>query len=98
MSKYYMQAYHSAEEAVFEQEWVVIDELPYQKVIIRKIAALGAIEIKDEMIPVDQIDRVAKIIRLRRSLRVNLSGAVIICELLDRLDELEKEMDRKKDL
>ena len=32
---------------------------------------------------------------LRRSLGVNLSGAVIIAELMDRLDDMEAEMDRQ---
>ena len=96
MSNYYMQIYHSSEESVFNQDWVVIDELPYQKLTIERLAALGVIEIKDKMIPVDQIERVAKILRLRQSLGVNLSGAVIICDLLDRLDEMDKEIERQK--
>jgi len=91
-----MQIYHSPEESVLNQDWVVIDELPYQKLIIERLAALGVIEIKDKMIPVDQIERVAKILRLRQSLGVNLSGAIIICDLLDRLDEMDKEIERQK--
>lgn len=96
MSNYYMQIYYSSEELVLDQDWVGIDELPYQKLIIERLAELGAIKIKDKMIPVDQIERVAKILRLRQSLGVSLSGAVIICELLDRIDEMEKEIERYK--
>ena len=98
MSNYYMQVYYSSEELVLDQEWVGIDELPYSEMIIERLAELGAIEIKDKMIPVDQIERVAKILRLRQSLEVSLTGAVIICELMDRLDEMDKEIEGLKGL
>ena len=96
MKKYYLQIYQSSEEAMFERERVRIDELPYQTLILERLSALGVIDIEEKMLPAYQIERVAKILRLRQSLGVNLSGAAIICELLDRLDEMEKEIERKR--
>ena len=96
MKKYYLQIYQSSEKPLFRRERVMIDELPYQTLIMERLSALGAIEIEDKMLPVDQIERIAKILRLRQSLGVNLSAAAIICELLDRLEEMEKEIERQR--
>ena len=96
MKKYYLQVYQSSEKSMFERERVRTDELPYQALILERLSALGVIDIEEKMLPAYQIERVAKILRLRQSLGVNLSGAAIICELLDRLDEMEKEIERKR--
>ena len=96
MKKYYLQIYQSSELSMFKLDRVRIDELPYQNLILERLSALGVIDIEDKMLPADQIERVAKILRLRQSLGVNLSGAAIICELLGRLDEMEKEIERQR--
>jgi len=95
LKKYYMQIYQSAKESTSKRDWVMIDELPYQTLIMERLSALGVIDIEDRKLPVDQIERVAKILRLRQSLGVNVSGAAIICDLLDRLEDMEKEIERQ---
>ncbi len=94
MSEYYLQVFQSFEDSASLQEWVAIDDLPYKTPVIERLSELGAIDIEDRKIPADQINRVAKILRLRTSLEVNLSGAAIICELLGRLEKMEEEIDR----
>jgi len=94
LRKYYLQIYKSACEPLPRNDWVMIDDLPFQPLILERLAALGIIDIEDRMLHMYQIERVAKILRLRQSLGVNLSGAAIICDLLDRLEKMEEEMER----
>jgi len=96
LKKYYLQIYQGPGESASECDRILIEELPYQTLIIERLSALGVIDIEEGMLSVDQIDRIAKILRLRHSLGVNLSGAAIICELMDRLDEMEKEIERQR--
>ncbi|MDD5604260.1 MAG: chaperone modulator CbpM [Eubacteriales bacterium] len=96
MSGYYIRIHKSSYEDVPENNRITIDELPFQPLILERLAALGVIDIQESTIPIDQVDRVAKILRLRQFLRVNLSGAAVICELLDRLEEQDDEIKRLK--
>lgn len=98
MSEYYLQVFQNSDDFASLQDRVAIDELPYQTLIIERLSALGVIDLEDRMIPTGQIDRVAKILRLQTSLEVNLSGAAIICELLDRLEKMEEEIKQLKSL
>ena len=38
--------------------------------------------------------RLARVARLRRDLGVNVAGAVLACQLLDRIDQLERRLER----
>jgi MerR family transcriptional regulator/heat shock protein HspR len=58
---------------------------------------LGAIEVVDEKVECRDLYRINKIIRLRDSLGINLSGAVLICDVMDRISELEDEVRRLKE-
>lgn len=98
MKKYYMQVYKRPEAPPTMCDMVMLDKLPYAAPMMERLSALGVIDIRDSMLPVDQIDRVAKILRLRQSLGVNLAGVVIICDLLDRLESIEEEMRRQRRL
>jgi len=49
------------------------------------------VEIKDGYIGPDDLKCIYKIMRLRRSLGVNLMGASIIVEIMERIEELEEE-------
>jgi hypothetical protein len=40
--------------------------------------------------------RLARIARLRRDLGVNIAGAVLACQLLARIDELERRLERSE--
>lgn len=94
MITYYLQIYSNDWAPLNRQDRIMIDELPFQPVILERLAALGIIDIQDRMMPMEQIERVAKILRLRQSIGVNLSGAAVICELLDKMEDMEENIKR----
>ena len=53
-----------------------------------------AVGLLPAMPPVDAAARLAKAARLRRDLGLNYAGAVLACELLARIDELEQRLSR----
>ena len=59
--------------------------------LVRRLLRLGLI---DEPFPVDAAAQLARAARLRRDLGVNWAGAVLACELLARIDELEERLAR----
>ncbi len=66
--------------------------------IARSYLLLGLIEpIREEPEPLfseEALYRLGRVLRLRRDLGVNLASAGIILDLLDRIEALEREMDR----
>jgi hypothetical protein len=63
--------------------------------VVRRYLALGLVEPcagtrGAPMFAPDSAARVAKADRLRRDLGLNSAGAVLVCELLDRIRELER--------
>jgi hypothetical protein len=58
--------------------------------LVRRFVALGLLE----PYPVDAAARIARAARLRRDLGVNYAGAVLACELLARIDELQRRLSR----
>ena len=60
------------------------------------LVTLGEIESKGEMLSWEEVERVNKILRLRRFFGVNLTGAAIIVELMDKLKALEAEVKQQK--
>jgi hypothetical protein len=55
--------------------------------MVRRLDRLGAL---DGSSPRDAAARLARIVRLRRDLGLNYAGAILACELLARIDELER--------
>jgi hypothetical protein len=53
--------------------------------LVRRLVRLGAVDPADW----DAAARLARITRLRRDLGLNYAGAILACELLARIDELE---------
>jgi MerR family transcriptional regulator/heat shock protein HspR len=96
MRKYYLQIYHQDGDSQSEAKWAGIDDLPYQPLLIERMAAIGIIEPKDKMLSAQDIERVNRILRIRNVLGVNLSGAAIIIELMDRMEDLEEEINRRE--
>ena len=92
MKKYYLQFYRHDWDLWNQDGKVLIDDLPFQSLLLERMTAIGIIEPKDRMLSLEEVERVNKILRLRYSLGVNLSGAAIIIELLDRLETMEKEI------
>jgi hypothetical protein len=58
--------------------------------LVRRFVALGLLE----PYPVDAAARIARAARLRRDLGLNYTGAVLACELLARIDELQRRLSR----
>jgi hypothetical protein len=58
--------------------------------LVQRLVALGLLE----PYPRDAAARVARAARLRRDLGVNYAGAVLACELLARIDDLERRLRR----
>jgi hypothetical protein len=58
--------------------------------LVRRFVALGLLE----PYPVDAAARIARAARLRRDLGLSYAGAVLACELLARIDELQRRLSR----
>lgn len=65
--------------------------------LIEAFAELGIVEIKDGHIGPADLRRVYKVLRLRRGLGVNLAGASVIVELMERLEEMDEEIKRLRE-
>jgi hypothetical protein len=71
--------------------WVVADiELLGRRTglhpeLVRRLLQMGAAEPN----AIDAAARLARVIRLRRDLGLNYAGAILACDLLARIDELE---------
>lgn len=74
--------------------WVDINDLNLPAELLQKMADWGIIEIKEEKLRTDHIARAYKALRLHRSLGVNLSGIAVILELLDRIDQMNEELEQ----
>jgi len=72
--------------------WVSIKNLDYHPELLERLVALGLVEIENEMIHTRQAARLDKIFRLRNCFGVNLTGAAIILDLLDKIDELKEQL------
>ena len=60
------------------------------------LADLGIVEIRDQHIEHQALKRAYKIMRLREMLGVNLNGAAVIVDLLERISILEDEIEHLK--
>jgi hypothetical protein len=59
--------------------------------VVRRLIALGLVEGHPPFAP-DAAARLALTVRLRRDLGLSWAGAVLACELLARIDELEAQL------
>jgi hypothetical protein len=60
--------------------------------LVLRFVAWGLLD--DDMPPDEAAERLARAMRLRRDLGLNYAGAVLACELLARIDELERRLSR----
>lgn len=96
LKKYYMQIYRHTLSAGEEDEWVNISSLEVHPDLAQQLAELGILEIRGDCLPACQVVRIQKLMRLRSNLGVNLHGAAIIIDLLERIEMLQDEIDRLK--
>ena len=91
--KFYLQTYRHHLEA-HEANWIDIDTLDIHPDFLDILSELGIIEIKNRKLEEKNLSRIEKIRRLRQSFGVNMAGACIIIELLERIEKLEEKLDR----
>ncbi|MFA7148577.1 MAG: chaperone modulator CbpM [Syntrophomonadaceae bacterium] len=80
-----------------EENWLPISRLSIHPGLLDILEELGVIEVVNEQVEQNDLQRINKIMRLRDSLGINLNGAILICDLLERIAELEDEVRRFKE-
>ncbi|MGI5879422.1 MAG: chaperone modulator CbpM [Syntrophomonadaceae bacterium] len=81
-----------------QDQWLPISRLQIHPHIVDILVELGVLEVIDEQVNQTSLQRLNKIMRLKDSLGVNLNGAILIADLLDRIDELEEQVRQLKEL
>lgn len=94
MKEYYLQIYHHTLRSGEEHEWIHLSELEIHPDILAQLVELGVVEISKEQVPAYQVASIHKILRLRGAMGVNIPGAVIILDLLERIESLQDELER----
>ncbi|MFZ5650183.1 MAG: chaperone modulator CbpM [Bacillota bacterium] len=96
MSRFYIQIYRHTPSALAEGGWVDVSSLGIHPDTADLLAEMGILEVRMGCVPADQVNRLQKILRIRKNLGVNLPGAAIIVELLHRVEILQEEIERLK--
>lgn len=94
VGRYYLKIYHHDLAASNDDAWVDLSSLEIHPEMAGILADFGILETKNGCIEVKQAVRLSKLQRLRGSLGVNLSGAAIILDLLERIEAMQEEIDR----
>ncbi len=79
-----------------DEEGLPLGELDLHPELLRMLEELGIVEIREETIRPRQLQRVYRMLRLRQTMGVNLPGAAIILDLLERIEALQADVDRLK--
>lgn len=90
MRKYYLQILYQDLVPESQTPRILIKDLTFQPLLLERLAALGVIEPRDSSLTLEEVDKVSRILRIRQSFGVNISGAAIIVDLLDRMEEREE--------
>lgn len=80
--------YHSQEEKI------PLDGLNLHPELLSIMEEMGIIELAGDCIKAEGLQKINKMMRLKNLLGVNFNGAAIIVDLLDRIAELEDEIER----
>ena len=80
-----------------EENWLPISRLSIHPGLLDILEELGVIEVVNEQVEQNDLQRINKIMRLRDSQGINLNGAILICDLMERITELEDEVRRLKE-
>ena len=70
--------------------------LEYSPDFLKALAEMGVITLQQEYISAGELRRVKQLLRLRSMLGVNLTGAAVIMDLLDRIEAMESEINALK--
>ena len=72
------------------EEMFPLSSLEFHPGFLSTLEEMGIITIKNDDIGLSDLRRVNLLLRLKEQLGVNLAGAAIILDLLDRIEELER--------
>ncbi len=78
--------YHSIDEKL------PVSQLDFHPELLEILEEMGILKIKDECIDTGDLRKLNKVMRLKSFLGVNLTGAAIIADLLERIEDLEEEI------
>ena len=78
------------------EEMFPLSDLEFNPDLLNMLAELGVISLSQEYISASELLRVKRLLRYKGLLGVNLTGAAIILDLLDRIEELEAEVQSLK--
>jgi MerR family transcriptional regulator/heat shock protein HspR len=78
------------------EEMIPLSSLPYSPDFIKALAEMGIITLQYDHISCHDLRKVKRLLRLRSLLGVNINGAAIILDLLDRIEMLEAEVQALK--
>jgi len=84
--KFYQRTFLPSEEI-----WLPLDRGKVPPALLQKLVRLGCVDVRDGAVRAEHLHNILRVTRLRRHLGVNLAGAAVIVEMLDRLEELERE-------
>ena len=79
-----------------EDIWLDLETLEIQPSLLYELEEYGIVETKNGQILAYEVSRIQKLVRLQRTLEVNLPGAAVIMDLLDRVKRLEEEIELLK--
>lgn len=96
MKKYFIQIYSHTPSVDDDDNWVDVTSLGIHPDIAGYLGELGLVDFYRGHVPARQVRRLQKLQRLRNNLGVNLPGAAIIMDLLDKMEELQEELERLK--
>ncbi len=78
------------------EEMIPLTSLDYSADFLKTLAEMGIITLHQDYISCSELSKVNRLLRLRNRLGVNVSGAAIILDLLDRIEALETEIQALK--
>ena len=78
------------------KEMFPLSNLEFNPDLLKTLAEMGIVSLNQEYISSDELRRLKRLLRLKGLLGVNLTGAAIILDLLDRIEELEAEVQSLK--
>ncbi|TYO94728.1 chaperone modulator CbpM [Desulfallas thermosapovorans] len=96
MRQFYLQLYRHTLSDDNEDAWVELSGLGLHPDMIQQLAEFGIVEVRQGRVPVRHARRLHRLVRLRQNLGVNLPGAAVILDLLERIEHLEDEIEKLK--
>lgn len=74
------------------EEMYHLSHLDFNPDFIKALVEIGIITLKHDYISCEELRKVKRLLRLKSLLGVNINGAAIILDLLDRIEALEAEL------